>query len=68
MNKDQALNILEYWHKIEFFDSTELGDISEQGNGAIHYNLQQLLEMPESLPWINRNHIRLQSITLIRFT
>lgn len=58
MNKDQALNILEYWHKIEFFDSTELGDISEQGNGAIHYNLQQLLEMPESLPWINRNHIR----------
>ena len=58
MNKDQALNILEYWHKIEFFNSADLGDISKRNNGAIHYDVQQILDIPDCLPWINRNHIR----------
>ncbi|CAG19108.1 hypothetical protein [Photobacterium profundum] len=60
MNKEkhQALSILEYWHKIEFFDSAELGDISKRNNGAIHYDIQQVLDTPDCLPWINRNHIR----------
>ncbi len=57
----QLINILEYWHKIEFFNSADLGDISERGNGAIHYDLQQIINTPDCLPWINRNYIRCAS-------
>lgn len=56
--KQQALNILEYWHKIEFFNSADLGDISHIGNGGIHYDLDEIIGNPDCLPWINRNHIR----------
>lgn len=56
--KQQALNILEYWHKIEFFNSADLGDITHVGNGGIHYDLDEIIGNPDCLPWINRNHIR----------
>ncbi|SHO56563.1 DEAD/DEAH box helicase [Vibrio quintilis] len=60
MTKEEqdALNILEYWHKIEFFNSAELGDISNEKNGAIHYQGQDLFDKPDCLPWINRQYIR----------
>ncbi|ENM5826954.1 DNA helicase I [Vibrio metoecus] len=58
MNQNQSLNILEYWHKIEFFNSADLGKISKKGNGAIHYDSPQELSVPDCLPWINRSHIR----------
>lgn len=60
MTKEEqdALNILEYWHKIEFFNSAELGDISKEKNGAIHYQGQELFDKPDCLPWINRQYIR----------
>ncbi|WP_337162897.1 hypothetical protein, partial [Vibrio fluvialis] len=56
--KQQALNILQYWHKIEFFNSADLGDITHVGNGGIHYDLDEIIGNPDCLPWINRNHIR----------
>lgn len=53
-----ALKVLDYWHKIEFFDSADLGDITEVGKGGIHYDLEEIMYKPDCLPWINRNHIR----------
>ncbi|CAG9000604.1 MAG: hypothetical protein CENE_02604 [Candidatus Celerinatantimonas neptuna] len=60
MTKEEqdALNILEYWHKIEFFNSAELGDISKEKNGAIHYQEQELFDKPDCLPWMNKQYIR----------
>ncbi|QDO84134.1 DNA helicase I [Shewanella psychropiezotolerans] len=58
VNNKLALKILDYWHKIEFFNSADMGDIAKRGNGAIHYDTQQVWDTPDCLPWINRNHIR----------
>lgn len=59
VNNQLALKILDYWHKIEFFDSADLGDITEVGKGGIHYDLEDIIYKPDCLPWINRNHTRL---------
>lgn len=56
--KQHAINILEYWHKIEFFNSADLGEIQQVRNGGIHYDLEEIIANPECLPWINHNHIR----------
>ncbi|WP_367986815.1 DEAD/DEAH box helicase [Vibrio sp. NTOU-M3] len=55
--KQLALKVLDYWHKIEFFNSADLGDIEQVGNGAIHYDFEEIATNPECLPWINRNQI-----------
>lgn len=58
LNNQLALKILDYWHKIEFFNSADLGEITQIGKGGIHYDLEEIVTNPECLPWIGRNHIR----------
>lgn len=58
INNKLALQILDYWHKIEFFNSADLGDISQIGSGSIHYDFEEIALNPGCLPWINRNQIR----------
>lgn len=57
-NSTQALKILNYWHKIEFFNSADMRDITKLGKGAIHYDIEELLANSACLPWMNRNQIR----------
>lgn len=57
LNNQLALKILDYWHKIEFFNSADLGEITQVGKGGIHYDLEEIMTKPECLPWIDRNHI-----------
>ncbi|MCM2973293.1 AAA domain-containing protein [Larsenimonas suaedae] len=53
----QAERILSFWHKVEFFESTELKGI-DHGQGAIHYRSDELVDAPNSLPWLDRQTIR----------
>lgn len=53
----QAERILSFWHKVEFFESTELKDI-DHGKGAIHYRGDELVEFPNCLPWLNPQRVR----------
>nr|WP_298377071.1 hypothetical protein [uncultured Halomonas sp.] len=52
-----AERVLSFWHKVEFFESVELTNI-EHGKGAIHYRSDELLDTPNGLPWLNREHLR----------
>ncbi|WP_110707259.1 DEAD/DEAH box helicase [Salinicola sp. CR57] len=53
----QAERILSFWHKVEFFESTDLKDIDD-GKGAIHYRSGDLVDTPDCLPWLNAEKIR----------
>lgn len=52
-----AERVLSFWHKVEFFESTPLKDV-ENGHGAIHYHLEELRANAETLPWLDRQHVR----------
>lgn len=53
----QAERVLSFWHKVEFFESTELTDI-KNGKDAIYYRSDELINAPDGLPWLNREHLR----------
>lgn len=54
----QAIKILEYWHKVEFFESTDIKDLEDNTEGVLTLDLDAL-HSPSSLPWIDPEKIRL---------
>lgn len=54
----RAVSVLNYWHKIEFFESTDLKELEEDAAGVISLTLEQL-QNPGCLPWINAQQNRL---------
>ncbi|ARU29450.1 DEAD/DEAH box helicase [Cellvibrio sp. PSBB006] len=57
-NKQRAINILSYWHQIEFFNCIDLKDLRNGKEGVIHYSGDVLASDPNCLPWLNRENIR----------
>ena len=57
-NKQRAINILSYWHQIEFFNCIDLKDLKNGKEGVIHYTGDVLASDPNCLPWLNRVHIK----------
>ncbi|MBS4713411.1 DEAD/DEAH box helicase [Aeromonas caviae] len=56
---DFPLQILDYWHKLEFFESADIQELSrKQGEGVLHYRLSELNNDAVCLPWLNRQMIR----------
>lgn len=53
----QAIRILEYWHKVEFFESTDIKDLEDNAEGVLKIDLDAL-QTPSSLPWIDQKQIR----------
>ena len=53
----QAINILDYWHKIEFFESTDIKDLEDNADGVIQLNIEELQDIT-SLPWIEPQQVR----------
>lgn len=53
----QALRILDYWHKVEFFESTDIKDLEDNAEGVIQLNMDEL-HIGTSLPWIEPKQIR----------
>ncbi|WP_312462752.1 DEAD/DEAH box helicase [Pantoea endophytica] len=56
-NTQQAINILDYWHKIEFFESTDIKDLEDNADGVIQLNIEELQDIT-SLPWIEPQQVR----------
>ncbi|NRN28166.1 DEAD/DEAH box helicase [Photorhabdus heterorhabditis] len=56
-NSSQALRVLDYWHKIEFFESTDIKELEEEAEGVIKLTPEELQD-PTCLPWINPQQIR----------
>ena len=52
-----ALNILDYWHKIEFFESTDLKELEDDAAGVLRVSMYELTRL-ESLPWIDVQQVR----------
>ncbi len=50
--------VLAYWHKIEFFASTDLKGFEAEGDGVIRYRGDELGKVVDCLPWLNREQIR----------
>lgn len=50
--------ILNYWHKIEFFESTSIDELQDGAKGVIRYSQEMLNNIPDCLPWLNRQNIR----------
>jgi hypothetical protein len=53
----QALRILNYWHKIEFFESTDIKDLEDNADGVIQINMDDLQDL-SALPWIEPQQVR----------
>lgn len=53
----QAIRILDYWHKIEFFESTDIKDLEDNADGVIQLNMEDLQHIT-SLPWIEPQQVR----------
>ena len=53
----QAIRILDYWHKIEFFESTNIKDLEDNAAGVLRLTEQDLLD-PAALPWISPQQVR----------
>ncbi|KAJ9434341.1 AAA domain-containing protein [Candidatus Pantoea symbiotica] len=53
----QAIRILDYWHKIEFFESTDIKDLENNADGVIQLSMEEL-QHNTSLPWIEPQQIR----------
>lgn len=53
----QAIKILEYWHKIEFFESTNIEALEDNTEGVLQIDMDALQTF-SSLPWINPQQIR----------
>ncbi|WP_434526025.1 hypothetical protein [Photorhabdus asymbiotica] len=56
-NSSQALKVLDYWHKIEFFESTDIKELEEEAEDVIRLTPEDLQD-PTCLPWINPQQIR----------
>lgn len=54
---EQAIRILDYWHKIEFFESTDIKDLENNADGVIQLSMEEL-QHNTSLPWIEPQQIR----------
>ncbi|PWC17196.1 hypothetical protein DDT52_16810 [Brenneria roseae subsp. roseae] len=54
----QALKILDYWHKIEFFESTDIKSLEDNADGVLRLTVEAL-QIPSALPWIDPQQIRL---------
>ena len=57
-NKQHAIDVLNYWHLIEFFSCIDLRSLVNYQKGVIHYDQALLSNDPNGLPWLNREHIR----------
>lgn len=57
-SKQNAINVLTYWHQAEFFNCIDLKDLRHNQKGVIHYDGELLARDPNCLPWLNRNNIR----------
>lgn len=53
----QAIHILEYWHKIEFFESTDIKDLEDNADGVLQIEMEDLQSLT-ILPWINPEQVR----------
>lgn len=53
----QAIRILDYWHKIEFFESTDIKDLEDNAEGVIQLHMDDLQNLA-SLPWIESEQVR----------
>lgn len=59
MNKSNTpYQILDYWHAIEFFESTDIQTLHDEGDGVIRYYQPELEGVPDCLPWLNQQQIR----------
>lgn len=54
--QEQTLNILDYWHKIEFFESTDIRELEDDVSSVLRYTIQDLVD-PYCLPWIQSNQL-----------
>ncbi|MFM5186413.1 AAA domain-containing protein [Aeromonas jandaei] len=53
------LQVLDCWHKLEFFESSDIETLRrQQGGGTISYPLSELIADPVCLPWLNHERIR----------
>lgn len=57
-NKQRAIDILSYWHQIEFFNCIDIKDLRNDKDGVISYSGDLLVSDPNCLPWLNRENIR----------
>ncbi|GAA3710022.1 hypothetical protein GCM10022421_16630 [Oceanisphaera sediminis] len=55
---DLSYNVLDCWHKIEFFESADIQELHRRGEGVICYSLSELQNNPACLPWLNHQQIR----------
>jgi hypothetical protein len=58
INKTLALKVLDFWHKVEFFQSADLDNLTVDSPGVIHYDGEELANRSDCLPWLNRQQIR----------
>ncbi|QFI56385.1 DEAD/DEAH box helicase [Aeromonas simiae] len=52
------LQVLDFWHNVEFFESADIQELRKQGEGVIQYQLSELNADPICLPWMNHQQIR----------
>lgn len=57
-NRQRAINILSYWHQVEFFNCIDIKDLRNDKDGVISYSGDLLARDPNCLPWLNRENIR----------
>lgn len=64
----QAIKILEYWHKVEFFNSTDIKELEENNDNVLIIKLNDLINTP-CLPWINpqKTHCRYPHFSVNKF-
>lgn len=56
-NNERAIRVLDYWHKIEFFESTDIRELEDESPGILSYSTENLSDDPSCLPWITRDQI-----------
>lgn len=49
--------VLNYWHKVEFFESASIDELEEGASGVIHFNQEMLAGIPDCFPWLNRQNV-----------
>ncbi|MED5524905.1 MAG: ATP-binding protein [Pseudomonadota bacterium] len=53
-----AARVLNFWHKTEFFESTDIKDLAVDNSGVIHFMADELVQNPGCLPWLDRENAR----------
>lgn len=54
---EHAIKVLNYWHRMEFFVSTDIKALEDGTEGTLRLTKDELKD-PSCLPWINREQIR----------